>query len=74
MTALDTFRARSRQEAVRTAHRIVAKLIESYFEVGQPDTDGYEVNASDADIARLRAILVKIQAQHRWASRHARKR
>lgn len=61
-------------EALRTAHGIVARLIESYFEVGQPGTDGAEKGASDADIARLRKALAKLQAQHRWASRHARTR
>jgi hypothetical protein len=55
------FGARNQREARRTALSIVAKLIENYFDVGQPDTDAMIEGVPEADVERLRDALERIR-------------
>jgi hypothetical protein len=60
----DEFGARNQRAAMHRAHAIVANLIESYFDVGQPEADGQESAIPDLDVLRLREALQTIQARH----------
>ena len=55
------FGARSKREAMASAKRIVDRLIESYFEAGQPHLNAMDRGIPDEDADRLRDALTQIQ-------------
>ena len=54
----------NQREAKQTAHRIVANLIQNYFDVGQPHTDGMDGITTEEDAEKLYDGLVEIRDYH----------
>lgn len=57
------FRARSKQEAATRARLIVARLIQNYFDTGQPHDEANESDVPVADADRLRDALDVIRVR-----------
>ncbi len=59
----EKFGARNKAEAKRTAYRIFGRLLQSYFDVGQPFEDALEYGIPEADAKRLSTALEELQAE-----------
>lgn len=55
---------RRRPTPTQVAHGIVYALIESYFEVGQPETDAEEKGIEADRVEKIRAVLERIRDHH----------
>ena len=68
--ARERFGGRTKREATRRAHHVVATLLHSYLvDAGQPHAEAEESGVPEADADRLKAALEEIQQRHYRAAK-----